>query len=198
MLMRSFGLVLLAFLAGCQTTPPMVATPSFSSSPALALRNPGDIAVLPVEDGTVGQTASQHLDFMRQTLLRQLPSRLYSPLSREVVDAALLQVKPQAGEALMTPSFLKRVAGKAAEEAALAVRVERWDESHLLADKKLDFQVQAALVANDGEVLWSGSLAGSVKAGGLGAAPRDRDGMARSCAEQAMVELLNHLQRRRP
>ena len=98
----------------------------------------------------------------------------------------------------MTPSFLKRVAGKAAEEAALAVRVERWDESHLLADKKLDFQVQAALVANDGEVLWSGSLAGSVKAGGLGAAPRDRDGMARSCAEQAMVELLNHLQRRRP
>ena len=51
---------------------------------------------------------------------------------------------------------------------------------------------------SDGELLWSGSLVGDVKAGGMGAAPRDRDQMARSCAEIALSELLNHLALRQP
>jgi hypothetical protein len=33
---------------------------------------------------------------------------------------------------------------------------------------------------------------------GLAAAPRDRDQMARSCVDIAMLEVLNHLPRRRP
>jgi hypothetical protein len=41
-------------------------------------------------------------------------------------------------------------------------------------------------------------LVGTVKSGGLAAAPRDRDQMARSCVDIAMLEVLNHLPRRRP
>ena len=112
------------------------------------------------------------------------------------VDAALTRLQPGPGETLMTPAYLKRIAGKAAEDAALAVHVDRWDEGRLLAEQRLSFQFQAALVASDGELLWSGSLAGTVKAGGLGPAPRDRDAMARSCAELALGEMLVHLNRR--
>ncbi len=197
MVKRSIALVLLALWASCTTPPPIQATSSFAASPALVLRNPADIAVLPVEDGSPGSAAARYVDYMRQALWRQLPERLYSPLSLELVDAAMLRHQKQAGETVMTPAYLKRIAGKSSEEAALAVRVNRWDESHMMADKKVDFDVQAAMVASDGEILWSGSLAGSVKAGGLAAAPRDRDQMGRSCAEQAMAEVLNHLQRRR-
>jgi len=120
------------------------------------------------------------------------------PLAAELVDAGLLNNKPQAGETMLSPAYLKRVAGKFSEDATLAVRVNRWDESRLLVDKTVDFEVQAAMVASDGELLWSGSLVGTVKSGGLAAAPRDRDQMARSCVDIAMLEVLNHLPRRRP
>lgn len=198
MVKRSLVVVPFLLFAACKTPPPLTTTPSFVTYPALATRNPGDIAVLPVEDGTANLAASRHLDFMRQVLQRQLPNRLYSPLASNVVDAALSKLQPGPGETLMTPAYLKRIAGKAAEDAALAVHIDRWDEGRLLAEQKLSFQFQAALVASDGELLWSGNLAGTVKAGGLGPAPRDRDAMARSCAELALAELLNHLVSRAP
>ena len=91
----------------------------------------------------------------------------------------------------------RSIAGKAADDAMLAVRVDSWDESRLLSDMRVSFRLQAALVASDGELLWSGGLSGEVKAGGLGPAPRDRDAMARSCAELALNDLLLHLSRRK-
>lgn len=198
MVMRSFALVLFALFAACKTPPPLTTTPSFVTYPALSTRNPNDIAVLPIEDGTPNLAATRHLEFMRQVLQRGLPTRLYAPVSSQVVDAALLHSEPGPGETRMTQAYLKRVAGKAAEDAMLAVRLDSWDESRLLSDMRLSFQLQAVLVANDGEVLWSGNLGGTVKAGGLGPAPRDRDAMARSCAELALNDLLVHLTRRRP
>ncbi len=198
MVMRSFALVLFAALAACKSTPPLASTPSFVTYPALATRNPADIAVLPVEDGTSTLDASRHLEFMRQVLQRRLPARLYSPIASHVVDAALQNAAPGPGETLMTPAYLKRVSGKATEDAVLAVHVDRWDESRLLSEMKVGFQFQAALMSSDGELLWSGSLSGDVKAGGLGPAPRDRDAMARSCAELALHDLLNQLHSRRP
>ncbi len=197
MVMRSVALVLFALLAACKTTPPLTTTPSFVTYPALSTRNPNDIAVLPVEDGTPSLDVSRHLEFMRQVLQRGLPSRLYAPVSSQIVDAALLHERPAAGETLLTPTYLKRVAGKAADDAALAVRVDSWDESRLLSDMKVSFRLEAALMASDGELLWHGGLSGTVKAGGLGPAPRDRDAMARSCAELALNDLLVHLSRRR-
>lgn len=194
--MRTLALPLVALLAACQAPVPMRTTPSFQTSPSLLTRNPGDIAVLPLEDGTPDGTAAPRLEYMRQVLWRQLVPRRYSPMSLRAVDAALREVQPAAGETLLAPAFLQRAAGRAAEEALLAVRVDRWDEGRLLAEKKVDFQFQAVLVASDGELLWSGTLSGEAKAGGLGPAPRDGDSMAESCADQALTELLNHLQKR--
>ncbi len=189
---------LVVLLAACETRPPMLTTPSFVTSPALAVRNPSDIAVLPLEDGTSDQGVSRHLELMRQILMRQLPNRLYSPLTAQAVDAAIRDEHRSGSETILTPAYLKRVAGKAREDAVMAVRIDRWDESSLLLDKRVRFQIQAALMAADGELLWNGTLVGEAKAGGAGAAPLDKEGMARSCAELAMVELLNQLHRRHP
>ena len=194
----SIALVLSALVAGCKAPPPMNATSSFAASPALALRNPSDIAVLPVEDGTSNKAVERFSDYMRQTIQRALPSRLYVPLSLELVDSAMLSNKPQPGESMLSPAYLKRVAGKFSEEALIAFRINRWDESRLMVDKTVDFEVQAALVASDGEVLWSGNLVGTVKSGGLAAAPRDRDQMSRSCANLAIEAAMNHLPHRNP
>ena len=108
-------------------------------------------------------------------------------------------VRPADGQTVLTPGFLEAAAGKAAEDALLAVRVDTWDENRLLADRIVTFQFQSALVANDGELLWSGTRSGQVKAGGAGAAPvGGKDQMARSCAELALNELLVHLRERTP
>jgi hypothetical protein len=184
-------------LTGCQTYDPIAVTPAFSTSAALAMRNPADVAVLPIEDGTADAAAGKHLTYLRQVLMRELPNRRYSPLRAEVVDAALGKEGRGQGSTL-EPAYLQRVAGKSSEEALLAVRIDRWDESTLLTDKRLRFQFQAALIASDGQQLWHGTLSGETKAGGAGAAPRDREGMARSCGELALVELLKHLPQRNP
>ncbi len=199
MVMRLSALALLLFaLAACQTPVPLTTTPTFNTSPSLSVRNPSDVAVLQVEDGTSAGDATRHLEYMRQVLMQNLPNRRYAPIATRIVDAALKNEKPGRGETVLTPAFLKRVAGKSTEDATLAVRVERWDEGRLLSEKRVVFEFQAALVGSDGEMLWNGSLVGDVKAGGMGAAPRDRDQMARSCAEIALAELLNHLALRQP
>lgn len=192
-LLQSVAGLAALMLVACQAPNPVRTQPSFRTTPALAVRNPIDIAVLPLEDGTPSGAAVRHLVIMRQTLERQLPERLYSPLTASWVDARLASHRRNPGETLLSPSWLKRIAGQAGEDAALAVRVERWDEGNLLSDRKVRFQFEAVLIAADGEVLWSGTLTGEVKAGGVGAAPRDRDGMARSCAELALTELLQQL-----
>jgi hypothetical protein len=176
----------------------MQTTSSFEATAALALRKPNDIAVLEVEDGSPGGAAARHLEFMRLVLQRGLVDRQYAPLATNVVDAAMRDVQPGAGETQLTPAWLKRAAGRAAEDALLAVHIDRWDESRMLAERWVGFQFQVALVAGDGELLWSGTLKGDVKAGGAGPAPRDRDAMARSCAELALNELLAHLPSRAP
>ena len=198
MVIRVFAFVLLALLGACHMAPPMQVQSSFETSPALQERNPSDIAVLKVEDGTTDLAATPYLDFMRQSLARQLPNRSYAPLSNRAVDAALRETRPKAGETVLARPFLERAAGQSSAEAVLALRVDRWDESRLLSDKRVSFEFQTALVANDGELLWSGSSIGWVKAGGSGPAPLDATLMARSCAEVALAELLSHLKRRLP
>lgn len=196
--MRTIALALFVLFAACKAPPPLTTTPSFQTSPTLAARNPADIAVLPVEDGTATRAATPYLADMRQVLLRQLPQRRYSPLAARAVDAAVYDLRPGAGETVLTPSYLKRVAGRSSEDALLAVRVDEWNENRLMSERVVGFQFSAVLVGTDGERLWNGTLRGEAKAGGLGAAPRDRDGMARSCAELALKELLNHLALRTP
>jgi hypothetical protein len=188
---------LLLLTAACQTTEPVLVEASFAQTPAFATHSPADVAVLPVEDGTPDGTVQRHLVFLRQEVMRQLPDRRFSPLSPTTVDAGLrTAASAPAGESILAPSVLKQLVGHSAEDAVFALRVERWDESLLLVDRRLRFQFQAAFVARDGQPLWSGTLRGEVKAGGLGAAPRDRDGMARNCGELAIREMLQRLPQR--
>ena len=46
---------------------------------------------------------------------------------------------------------------------ALALRIDRWDESKLLINRRVYFQFQASLVGKDGQQLWYGTLSGEVK-----------------------------------
>jgi len=198
-MLKRFSVLLFSLLvASCQTPDPVTIVPSLSAHPALAVRNPADIAVLPIEDATLDRGFGKLRESMRQALMTKLTERLYSPLSDRVVDAALSSELPMGGETVLTPSYLRRVAGRSTEDALLAVRIDRWDETPLLTDKKVRFQLQVAMVASDGEVLWSGGFGGEVKAGGLSAAPRDRELMARSCAELVASELLQNLPQRKP
>lgn len=187
-------------LAACQTVEPVRVESTFAPTTAFSTRSPADIAVLPVEDGTTDGAAQRHLVFLRQIVMQQLPNRLFSPLSATAVDAALRNdpsaVAPAPGESLLAPATLQKLAGHCAEDAMFALRVDRWDESTLLFDKRLRFQFQAVLVGSDAQVLWTGTIHGEVKAGGVGAAPRDRDAIARSCAMLAVNEMMLQLPRR--
>ncbi|MCA8949631.1 MAG: hypothetical protein KDE27_09025 [Planctomycetes bacterium] len=193
-------LLLAAVAGGCHTAEPVTVYPSFTVAPALAAQAPTQIAVLPVEDGTDDRAAERHLVFLRQEVMRQLVDRLYTPISSQAVDTALrgtggVGAAEAAGSrsSVLDPTWLRRVVGRAAEDAALALRIDRWDESKLLINRRVYFQFQASLVGKDGQQLWYGTLSGEVKAGGAGAAPRDRDYMARSCAEIAIRQLLLRL-----
>lgn len=191
--MRSslWGAALLLF-AGCQTPDPVRVDANFVPSAALAAQSPAVVAVLPVEDGTGGTALDDRLcTYIRQQIERQLVDRKYSPLRSGYVDAA---GAVPAGESMLTPATLAKVAGRAGEDAVLAVRVGRWDESTLLKDRRLRFQFEAVMIGRDGtEPMWSGSIQGEVKAGGAGAAPLGRDATARSCADLAVREMLLRL-----
>lgn len=188
---------LLAFLAACQTTEPVLVDSTLMPTAAFGARSPADVAVLPIEDGTADGAVQRHLVFLRQEVMRQLPDRLFTPLTPAVVDAALRGVpQPAAQESVLAPASLQRLVGHSHEDALFALRVDRWDESRLQVDRRVRFQFQAALVGSDATPLWSGTIQGEVKAGGLGAAPRDRDAMARSCGELAIREMLQRLPRR--
>ena len=145
------------------------------------------------EDATGSQVATRLLGPMREFLAQRLVARRYAPMRGQFVDASLGGMRPGPGQSLLHPEFLRGVAGRSTGDALLAVRIEKWDETRLLSQKFVGFQFQAALVASDGGVLWSGTLSGQAKAGGAGPAPRDRDSMARSCAEAALTEMLQHL-----
>jgi len=188
-------------LCGCYTGDPVKVQPAFVATPALYQLRPAAIAVLPLEDATPDRRATEYLPFLRQELNRQLIDRRYSPLAQGYVDAALKGQADRAalaGKSLMEPAVLRRLAGQSAEEALLAVRVDAWEDALILSNKRLSFRCHALLMASDGQVLWSGSLGGEIKAGGAGAAPLDRDGMARSCGELLIRELLQQLPERQP
>jgi hypothetical protein len=194
---RSAALLVLGLaLAACQTAEPVTVNAAFVATDAFAKRSPSQVAVLPVEDGTADGAVQRHLVFLRQEVMRQLPQRLFTPLTATTVDAALGKIdKPAPTESIMVPSTLRKLAGHAGEDAVFALRVDQWNESGLTVDRRVWFQFQGALLGSDGVQLWSGTISGWVKAGGAGASPRDRDKMARSCGELAVQEMLNRLPR---
>lgn len=189
----------LALLAACETVQPVLVDSTLATTDAFGSLRRGDIAVLPVEDGTPDGAAQRHLVFLRQEIARQLVDRLFSPIEAAVVDASLRGSPDVAvSESVLAPASWPKLVGHSDEDAVFALRVQRWDESRLPTDKRVRFEFQAAMVARDGALLWGGAIQGEVKAGGLDAAPRDREGMAKSCGTLAVGAMLQRLPRRAP
>jgi hypothetical protein len=182
-------------LAGCQTPNPVKVDADFAVSPTLLASSPTVLSVLPVEDGTANGAVASRIPFFRQELNRQLVSRGYSSTTESWVDAAQIGAAP-IGESILTPNRLLAMAKAGRDDAVVAVRIERWDEQTLMFDRKVRFRASVAMVGSDGTQLWSGSMQGSVKAGGAGAAPRGRDAAARSCVSLVVGALLEWLPER--
>ncbi|MEC8252087.1 MAG: hypothetical protein VX044_02660 [Planctomycetota bacterium] len=179
-------------LAGCQTPNPVDVDSTFVTAKEFGSKSPSIVSLLPIEDGTKGGSVDRHLTYMRQEINRQLPERLYTPTRQTWVDASTRGAAP-AGESIVTPEALAAYATSGKDDAVLAVRVSKWDESLLMSTRKVSFRLDAAMVGSDATPLWSGSIEGRVKAGGAGAAPLGREAMARSCVELAVHELLLQL-----
>lgn len=183
----------LLVLAGCQAINPVSVDASFVKAPEFETNCPTVVAVLPIEDGSEGGAAARHLTFIRQEVNLQLVrERFYSATTENWVDASLMGADTPA-ESILAPVRLTALAKASRDDGVFALRIEKWDESSLMADRFVYFEFSAAMVTNDGAQLWSGSIKGRVKAGGIGASPLGRDAAARSCAELAVRELLLRL-----
>jgi hypothetical protein len=195
---RSLAVLAAVALPACQSVSPHLAS-TLVASTELAKSNPVDVAVLPVEDATFDRRVQPWCEVIRAGLARGLVMRLYSPLSNDKVDALLERQGLRPGSATaIDASYLRGVAGKFGEEAVLAVRFTRWDESTLMANARLRFACDLTMMdTRTGAVLWSGGLEGEVKAGGYGPAPINPEERARDAAQQVALEVIGRLPKRR-
>ena len=181
-------------LLACQGPPAVDVQPDFTATQDLSRVNPRDVAVLPVEDASPGQSAAELLDHMRDEIDRNLVQRRFSPLSHQFVDAALSNVSSAQGSVLEVSHLIRVAGGFDAESAVMALRLNRWDESALLSQSRVSFEAEAVLVGGvSGAILWSGRISGSVKAGGEGPSPLDPGARARSAASIFIEQLLANL-----
>ncbi len=185
-------------LSAC-ATPVSGVRASLIQSPDLHRLSPSDIAVLPIEDRTSDKKVSRLLPYMREEINRALPQRKYSPVTSRTVDAAFGDFLPVDGSSLIQEAVLKKLAGKAGEDAVLAVQINRWDETSLHASAIVRFSAGVTLLSSkEGLALWSGDLQGQVKAGGRQRpAPRGPKARARAAAKEFVTQLIDRLPRRR-
>ena len=193
----AFPLILFLGLSAC-ATPMSGVRSALIQSPDLHRLSPADIAVLPIEDRTSDKKVSRLLAYMREEINRALPLRKYSPISIRTVDAAFGDSLPVDGSSLIQEAVLKKLCGRADEDAVLAVQINRWDESSLLSSAIVRFAAEVTLLSSkEGLALWSGDLQGQVKAGGQKPAPRGPSARARAAAKEFVAQLIDRLPRRR-
>lgn len=168
-------------------------------SPDLHRLCPSNIAVLPVEDRTPNKSVARLLPYIREEINASLPARKYSPMAVGWVDTAIKGYVPAEGSSVVEEAVLRTLADKLADEdAVLAVQINRWDDSSLMASAIVRFSAEVTLLGSkEGRALWSGDLEGQVKAGGSHPAPRDPDDRARAAAAEFVAQLIQRLPRRR-
>lgn len=196
---RYFVVLAVLALPACQSISPHV-TSTLVSTPELLNRKPSDVAILPVEDATPDGRLRPWRATLREALALGLVSRLYSPLSPDKVDAVFQSegATPRNGTAV-DAGYLSGLAGKFGEDALLAVRFTRWDESSLMSNARLRFACDVTMVhAQSGRTLWSGGLEGEVKSGGYGPAPLSPEARAEDAARQVALEIVGRLPKRQP
>ncbi|MEM7201293.1 MAG: hypothetical protein AAF628_13560 [Planctomycetota bacterium] len=194
----TISLLLVACLAACETQRPSVYS-SLESSTELFALHPADIAILPVEDATPDGNAKEVLDSVRAAIAEALVQRMYTPLSPAKIDEVLADAEVRSPTtSVLDAAWLGSIEGRFGEDGTLAVRITQWDTSSLMATGRVRFAADISLVSPTADApLWSGVLKGAVKAGGLGPAPRDRTGRARSAAAEFAGELVRLLPKRR-
>ena len=194
---KPMAYVALLGLVACTINPPPQINDELRQSPDFSAINPTDIAVLPVEDVTDGGKVAPLLELMRETLMEELITRDYTPLSAITVDAHM-RVTPGPDGSILEAAFLSTLASKAEEDAILALQISKWDDTTLLVDNRVRFEAQVTLLGSkDRQVLWSGRFAGDVEAGGMGAAPRDPARRAESTAREFIKALIGRLPKRK-
>ncbi|MHC4077805.1 MAG: hypothetical protein ACYTGW_12480 [Planctomycetota bacterium] len=194
---KTAAFLLIFGLSACATQSSAVRS-AMVQSPDLHRLSPSDIAVLPIEDRTSDKTVSRLLSHMRAQINRALPQRKYSPVSTQAVDAAFGTALPVDGSSIIQEAVLKKLAGKADEDAVLAVQISRWDQSSLMANAIVRFAAEVTLFGSkEGRPLWSGDLQGQLKAGGANPAPRGPKDRARAAADEFVAQLIDRLPRRR-
>jgi hypothetical protein len=194
-------LALAVGLGACQIAGPPTIQDWLRREPALATVNPANIAVLQIEDKTSNGKLSSLLEPMRQQLLRALIERYYSPLGSTYVDAHMRRGAQEAatgGGSILDTDYLVSLAGKAKEDAILAIQISHWDDNSLLVDNRVHFAAKVVLLDSVGKkVLWSGGMQGEVEAGGGEAAPRDPAARQHAAAVEFITQLTERLPRRR-
>lgn len=189
----------LPWLGGCASVPALDARRSLFADRELGRQRPSDIAILPIQDSTPGRSLAGLDEEMWTVLGRSLAERQYVPLSRAHVMSQLRSQGIDLSGNLTDPSVLRNTTGRFDEDATLAVRVLRWDESQLRTRSRVNFRLDVLLLsALGGKALWSGSMEGSVKAGGEGPAPRDYETARSSCAVEMIQGLIRELPVRQP
>lgn len=186
--MRSFVPILLAgltaLLSGCQSEPPVRMAASLRVAPELLTLRPADIAILPIEDGTLTRSFGPLEGRMRAALVKQLAERLYSPLDPSHVDRRLRDTGRLATGSPVDGTWLGSVRGSFGEDAVLGVRITQWDVSKIMDTRRVQFSAELLMLGSQtGATLWSGRVEGSVKAGGDGPAPLGREQRIESAAD---------------
>lgn len=196
---RHFVVLAVLALPACQSISPHV-TSTLVSTSELLNQKPSDIAILPIEDATLDGRIRPWRATLRDALALGLVSRLYAPLNTDKVDAVLQAeaTTPRNGTAV-DAGYLTGLAGKFGEDALLAVRFTRWDESSLMLNARLRFACDLTMVhARSGRTLWSGGIEGDVKSGGYGPAPLSPEARAEDAARQVALEIAGRLPKRHP
>lgn len=179
-------------LAACQAPEPKVFS-SLQAETDLYSLSPVDVAVLPVEDATPEQGAGHVLEGLRYEIAKALVSRKYTPLDNGKVDEAL-QEAGASGLSVVDAAWLRTLGGRFGEDATLAVRITRWDQSALMAYATVEFAIDVSMMApGHADPLWSGELNGRVKSGGTGPAPLKRPERERAAASEVAAELIRLL-----
>jgi len=187
-------------LVGCTTTPAKIDA-TLQASPDLLRVNPSDIAVLPVEDASTQRIDETVLQRMREELAKALVHRMYTPIAPAKVDEVLAAAGHRPPSvSVMEASWLASLEGRFGEDATLAVRITKWDDSSLMATSRVRFASDVTLISPGAPAtpLWSGTYSGEVKAGGAGPSPRGRTARLGGVAEQFSIELIRLLPMRRP
>ncbi|QDV06553.1 hypothetical protein Poly30_20630 [Planctomycetes bacterium Poly30] len=144
-------LVLAAFisaltLTSCQTTPRIKGRDTqVLAQGRLAALNPTDVAVAPVILASADIVAP--VEHIRRGAQYGLATRLYSPISTEIVDQSL-GGGVDAAPMTFTPGTIQAsyVPGDLAEDAVLEIFVERWDTTNWDIRRSMDVAVEVRMI----------------------------------------------------